>query len=262
MIKPTFYFEVASTNPDTWQVERDAYAEYTNSGFEILMEYPYTHNELSKEKQDLLKSLVDTKRLSFHGATLNLTLLALNEQIVEETSKILCNQLEVASWFGCEQFTFHVGEYPYFIENEKDLLHLELKKNLSKLITKSKELGCQLCIENLKNKHTYPRTIQELDAVFEECPELGLALDIRHACVVGEDPVEMAQRYGSRLKAVHYRPDCGISSNQLKRLFEVFSDINFSGTFIIEDPSLNVIDKSQRPMIAEAVKQLKPYLKF
>jgi sugar phosphate isomerase/epimerase len=262
MITPAFYFEVASRNAADWLAERDAYSSFDCKWFEVLVEYPHLLSDFGTGEFETLTTMLKGKRISFHGATLNLSLLSLNEAIVGETTKVLADQLVMAKKLGCDTFTFHAGEYPYFFERVRSRLHEALASNLQGINEVARSLGIQLCIENLKNPNTYPRTIRDLNEVFCVLPGLGFALDVRHACVVGENPSELVREFGRRLRAIHFRADCGLSENDLKIFIRDLEEVEFDGPFIIEDPSLNQLDKSSRALLHRARSMLNPYMTF
>jgi len=262
MIRPAFYFEIASRNSADWLLERDAYDSFNPRWFEILVEFPHLLSEFRADEIETLRNVLKGKDLSFHGATLNFSLLALNKAIVAETTRVLLDQIDLAKLLGCNMFTFHAGEYPYFYERVAPSLHEALAISVGKLVEYADSVGCQLCIENLKNKNSYPRTIIELENTFSVLPDIGFALDVRHACVVGESPVELARMFGSRLRSVHFRSDCGMSTAQLEAFLQTLHDVNFDGPFIIEDRSLNELDKSARDMLYQARSMLASFLQF
>jgi sugar phosphate isomerase/epimerase len=260
MITPAFYFEVASRNVGDWLRERDAYSTYRARWFEVLMEYPYTFRDMSSAEIAELRQILQNYSLSYHGATINLSLLALSDKIVSATTEILMQQLDVAKELGSRLFTFHAGEHAYFLERVAGPRHRILTANLQSLLKKAATIGCEVCVENLKNKNTYPRTIREMDCLFSECPDLRLALDIRHACTSGEDPCEMVRLFATQLRSVHFRADCGLPVNGVHELLELLDRSGFTGPFVIEDPSLNSVEKSQRPMIEDARCLLDPFI--
>jgi hypothetical protein len=69
-----------------------------------------------------------------------------------------------------------------------------------------KQLGNQLCIENMDKRKPVGRTVRELELLFEEFPEASFCFDIGHARQVDTSMTEaylMLKRFGSRLRQVH-----------------------------------------------------------
>lgn len=259
---PGFYFEISSPRREDWKVEHEYYNSRPVRWFEILNEFPFRLADFSADDLQYLKQIFTGYGLSFHGATLNLSLVAAHEGIVRQTVQTLVDQLSTAEHFGCELFTFHAGEYPYFIETVDDEPGRVLARNIAPVLDRAREVGCIMCIENLKHKNVFPRTLKETASAFSACPELGLAFDVRHACIVGEDPSDFVREFSSQLKSVQYRADCGLSAQGIDRLFDTLARVSFDGPFIVEDASLNEVDKSHRPMIDEARIQLSRYLAY
>lgn len=69
-----------------------------------------------------------------------------------------------------------------------------------------RSLGSRLCIENMDNRKTTGRTVDEVAALFEDYPEAGFCLDLGHARQI--DPtmataLRMLRSFGSRLRQLH-----------------------------------------------------------
>jgi hypothetical protein len=69
-----------------------------------------------------------------------------------------------------------------------------------------RSLGPRLCIENMDNRKTTGRTVDEVAELFEEFPEAGFCLDLGHARQI--DPtmataLRMLRSFGPRLRQLH-----------------------------------------------------------
>lgn len=69
-----------------------------------------------------------------------------------------------------------------------------------------RSLGSRLCIENMDNRKTTGRTVDEVGALFEEFPDAGFCLDLGHARQI--DPtmataLRMLRSFGHRLRQLH-----------------------------------------------------------
>lgn len=67
-------------------------------------------------------------------------------------------------------------------------------------------LGSRLCLENMDMRKRTGRTVEEMQAAFDELPEAGFCLDLGHARQI--DPtmataIGMLRRFGSRLRQLH-----------------------------------------------------------
>jgi hypothetical protein len=69
-----------------------------------------------------------------------------------------------------------------------------------------KQIGNQLCLENMDKRKPVGRTVRELELLFDEFPEASFCFDIGHARQVDTSMTEaylMLKKFRSRLRQVH-----------------------------------------------------------
>jgi sugar phosphate isomerase/epimerase len=244
-----FYFDLYSDDTWAWRHEAVFNASLKPAFLEVMLEYPVSCGKLSADRARTLRELLAPLPLTVHAPTLNLSLVSLNPAIRKASCCELLRALDVTATLGAKAMTFHAGAYPYHVfANGTSPLRL-LAESLEPLLTYAHDLGVTLCIENLKGTNVFPVALDEIDAVLDSHPSLMLAMDIRHLCVAHLDPLASYTRYRTRIRAMHYRVDCGLSCKQLTRLLTRLVRANYQGGFIIEGSTLNSLQKDDKTQI-------------
>ncbi len=245
-----YYFDLFSDRIEDWEKEAHFNKSLNPAFLEVMLEFPPSNQSFSAALQQKLLAAVDGVPLKAHAPTLNLSLVAPNPAISHASIQEHLHALVVAKGLGAPFLTIHGGEYPFFSPSQETIHPTTLFiQNIKPVLERADLLGVELCLENLKGGNIFPKTFDELDFVFERYPSLAMALDVRHFVVEGFDPTEAMLRYFSRIRSIHYRVDNGLSDEKMLVFIRTLRELNYQGCFIIEDRTLNTMDKDNKELL-------------
>lgn len=250
------YFDLFSTREADWIEEAEFNQQYKPEFLELMLEYPGSVQDFDFATAKRFQEIVSPIPLTVHGPTLNVSLCAGSRRIVDAAQRDLLDGLTICNWFGSKLYTLHGGEFPFFLGLNDTSPAKEFIKNIKPILDYASELGIKVCLENLKGEKIFPKTFSELDEVFDAHPSLMLAYDVRHFCVNNINVIEAYSRYKNRIPSIQYRDDSGLTDAELKEFLTLLIRDKWAGNFIIEDPALNVADKSSKVMLDAGYKRV------
>lgn len=127
------------------------------------------------------------------------------DALAEYLIPMLEREIEITANMGCRVAVMH----PFFVQDgtreESRAGNMQL---IEVLLPTLERCGVVLALENIYGhalSDAHHESAEDMLYYMEKfsSPNLGLCLDTGHACVRGQDPVGMVQRYGHHLKALH-----------------------------------------------------------
>jgi sugar phosphate isomerase/epimerase len=241
-----YYFDLFSFSFDDWKLEADTNLDLAPEHMEIMLECPGTCANFGANEAATLKSLLPGIPLSVHAPTLNYSLVTLSDLVLEASIKEHLVSLDAAQHLGAELFTLHAGTYPFHALYKGNSPEQLFRDSVVPIITKANSLGINVLVENLGGGMAFPSTFDEIDRVLALDDRLQMALDTRHFCMVGLDPLEGYLRYKDRVATIQFRMDGVLSEEYVRRFMIALFENEYDGIFIIEDKALTSVDKVDR----------------
>ena len=254
------YFDLYSLDHEDWYKEHQRNIELSPEFYDVMLEIPGSIRDFKPEDITFLRNLIGSIPLTVHAPTLNLSLCCLNRGVAAVSVAEHIYALDVCNLLGAKTITLHGGEAPYYA-GLNNLTWVEVfNNNVQHILLAANNLNIDVCIENLKAKNVFPKSVDELDQIFHKNLDLKLAFDLRHFCAVGVDPFFAFERYSNKIASIHYRIDNGLDDDELKRFARMLYSTQFAGQVIIEGDSLNHARKDEREMLVSGYQKFKHIL--
>lgn len=208
-----------------------------------------------REASNLRKTL---DRLGIDPATIHTPLKGVNiaspdDAIRKDGTERIANAMRFGAEVGARTAIVHPtgrpgpGEPPFALENIGAAMEYA-HDSVGKLVKVAQESGIRIALENLSSVRLVCRpleTMQELRAFITGFPseEVGLCLDVGHACISGLDPAEQARVGSNRLCALHIQDVDGSEDSHWvpgkgvidwSSMGQALSEIGFDGAWTIE----------------------------
>ena len=251
------YFDLYSDRPQDWRREADFNHSMGPQLLEVMLEYPGSCADMTPAKAAELAAVLGDVSVTVHGPTLNLSLVAMADRIVDATQQELLAALSVCDRIGASSMTIHGGEYPFLTELNGRTPGGTFSAGVAPVLAKAAELGIRVAVENLKGKRIFPATFDDLDDILGRHEDLRLAFDVRHFCVNGIDVGQAFGRYRDRIENIHYRDDCGLSDEQLRDFLGQVVGSGYAGGLIVEDQALNDAEKSDKSQLIAGLDRIR-----
>jgi len=141
----------------------------------------------------------------------------LSPRIREASLRESLDGLEVASSLGAHRVVVHpsffMGLGSYVREASEGLA----MASLAELVHRGRELGLQICLENMFSAAGWLATAEDFAPIMEAFPELGITLDIGHAHILGGSDCALGfiHRYPTRIRHLHVSDNWGRHDDHL-----------------------------------------------
>lgn len=116
-----------------------------------------------------------------------------------ENAAILTEMIRLAGEFGPKKLVLHPSSEPIADSDRAQRLRCA-KESIGKLLPVAKEIGAQLCIENLP-RTCLGRTSDEMRYLIEDYPEVMVCFDSNHLLI--EDHASFFRNVGERIGTIH-----------------------------------------------------------
>ncbi|MDG6933924.1 MAG: sugar phosphate isomerase/epimerase [Nitrososphaerota archaeon] len=187
----------------------DAIMTVADSGadaVEIWCEPPHydVENTLPEYVEPLHDMLAPLKmHVSMHAPFNDLNITTRYNDVNQSIQKLIVKLIDEADKLGAERITVHPGQVYH-----KDHIESSVYTSMSFYRSMARAYRRGTNVENQaptghQFAHTVASTLEQLDKMIDEVPEVGLTLDTGHANIAGLDPVMLLKRYGSRVTEVH-----------------------------------------------------------
>jgi len=244
-----YYFDMFSFNPSDWQEEAEFNLAQDPEHLEVMFEIPSTCANFDGQLANTLIDYLPNIPLSAHAPSLDLSIVALNDHVLQASINEYLAAIDAAQHLGAKLLTLHAGSSP-FIGAMNDIDPAKIFcASIKPIIEKAKKYGIQVLVENMGGGHNFPSMFEEIDAALLAHSELMLALDTRHFCQAGLDPTEGYKRYHGRVKAIQFRLDGRMTNMEIKTFLETLLQYKYDGIFIIEDKALTCSDKKDKSQL-------------
>ncbi|MEM3737593.1 MAG: sugar phosphate isomerase/epimerase [Candidatus Bathyarchaeia archaeon] len=175
-------------------------------------------HRLDQEKIRLLKELKESYNLAFtvHAPFTDLNIASLNPEMRRLSLEISKRSLSNASLLGAEVWVFHPGNHGPL---SSFFPGLDVKLNLEavdELAGYAEDMGIKLGIENMPGGFSAILTkAEEFEGFFQLArPNVGLALDVGHAHIVGQLEAFL-RKFSGKIVHVHIHDNGGFSDAHL-----------------------------------------------
>lgn len=206
---------------------------------------PFNSEVLNIIKDDIKERLKDFDEIVFHLPSWEINISAyekaVREKSIEETKK----NIKIAKYIGAKKLVLHPGSFgssPYFYALFPEVVRKICKDSVNELISFSKKLGLEVCLENLPFGAPFFRKPDEFDYFIKK--GVFLTLDTAHAITAGINPVVFIDRFQKKIKHVHlvdgfkgredYHYAIGSGELNYTRFLNKLIDIGYEEIIILE----------------------------
>jgi len=126
---------------------------------------------------------------------------AVREKSIEETKKTM----KIAKYIGVKKVVLHPGSFvsfPDIYASFPEVVREICKKSVNELMSFSKKLNLELCLENLPFGAPFFTRPEEFDYFIKN--GAYLTIDTGHSITVGINPVIFIDRFQKKIKHVHF----------------------------------------------------------
>ena len=242
---------------------------------EVSCEIPHVRNmdDAFRLRMNALKSV--GMRFSMHAPFLELNLGSFFQDNRIRTMIKLKSAIDMAHEIGCDPVVVHPGYAPLAgrLKDIEDRTRGYFTEDLAEIARYAKEKGLRIALENVYLPVFFFREMDEFNAIRQEVPDIGIALDLGHAYITklsaGEiDPegaiIRDIEALGvEHLFHVHVHNNWGTKDDHLfldgamdlKRVVHALDSIGYDGKAIIES-----YDAEEHGMSAvlERLKEISP----
>ncbi len=202
-----------------------------------------------KEEIVVLGDLVDFVEVGLSGREEVSNLLGSEYKLLAHLAELDCmcfESLELAKRLGMGKAVIHFFTRSQIGFDQKIAI-------LDRLHKKAVEYGVTLCLENTEE------SVNVLRSIFEEIPGLKFCLDVGHANLFSNNPIEFIDAFSDRLEHIHISDNRGGNSEEddlhlppgdgtidFQRIFSELKVINYNKTMTLElHPLFNVNTKAK-----------------
>lgn len=179
-------------------------------------------------------------------------------------------ELSIASDLGC-----HVAVIHLYFEDDKKKTQQGNVELIRKLLPLCKKKQIVLAIENIYKSYEDAHFTTADDLLYYteyfQNENLGICLDTGHAVILGQDPVALVQKLGSRIKTIHahttipgrdlHAVPYSLSAEERidwKAFYQTLCEKHYTGNFNMELSIPNVADDSEiEAFLAKAIQVAK-----
>lgn len=163
----------------------------------------YTLEECYKRARNTKQIIENTQGLEVWSVHLpfskTLDISVTDENARAENVATMKEMIRLAGEFGPKKLVLHPSSEPIAEQDRAERLKCS-KKSIGELITVAKEIGAQLCIENLP-RTCLGRTSSDMMYLIEDYPEVMVCFDSNHLLI--EDHNSFFRNVGERIGTIH-----------------------------------------------------------
>ena len=224
--------------------ESNKYIEYV----EILHDYPYREINDNNELIDLINSY--SLKYTIHSPFIDLNIASLNSALAILSVEEIKRSINLANMIDSNIVVVHPGTVSFSGRGKEDIIYKIGKDSLIDIGDYAKDHNVNACIENLPKIEGF--MYQDVNQLNETLLELDLpmTLDIGHAHTAGFTPDEI---YFDSIKHIHVHDNPGDDDTHLtfgegsfavNEFFDIFTQNNYDGIYMLELYSIDSIEKS------------------
>ncbi|MFQ5711463.1 MAG: sugar phosphate isomerase/epimerase family protein [Candidatus Geothermarchaeales archaeon] len=207
---------------------------------------------IDEERARILKELSASNDVEYsvHAPFSDINIATVDSQLKRTFLKILRLSLETAHKIGAKMWILHPGRlspYTCFFPDEAWEANLAF---IGGLVDHAEELGVRIAVENLEPQYSLLARTRDIEKFFNEfeTDKLGFCLDVGHANLAGEDPIDRyVSDFGDVLTHIHVHDNdgkldshdvVGKGSIDWPPIFSRLREIKYRGLVVIEAFSL------------------------
>jgi sugar phosphate isomerase/epimerase len=180
---------------------------------ELSMDAPQAHYTIVRKVGNEIRRILDARSMGLLGHLPCFVYLAdLTDSIRQASLNEVLHSLEVAAELDIKKVVLHPGlinGLGIFVE---DTALSYAMRSLDTIVTTADSLGIHLCLENMFPKYPSFFEPDHFSKIFDQYPNLSLALDIGHAnidCQDGRRVLNFISQFGARISHLHVSDNHG-----------------------------------------------------